>query len=162
MRKTRDVRLAFVVLTIGAVVPLVAGISAALDGDWPRMSLYFFGSALVAFIEMSCLLGIKIDASFRHMERRFLGEHTAPPQPKCVAVQVLLIFMILSVVVHMSLAAIACLGEHWFRLGVHLMACAITVIVCTAVTYAVAIGARSRRFEKLLGRKEGQVVGRSE
>lgn len=152
-------RLAFVVLTVGAIVPLVAGISAALDGDWLRMSLYFFGSALVAFVETSCLLGIKIDASFGRMERRFLGEHTAIPQPKCVVVQVLLIFMILSVAIHMSLAAIAHLGEQWFRLGVHLMACAVTVIVCTAVTYIIAIGVRSRRFEKLLGRKEGQVVG---
>lgn len=155
MRKTRDVRLAFVVLTVGAVVPLAAGISAAINGDWPRMSLYFFGSALVAFVEMSCLLGIKIDASFGRMERRFLGEHAALPQTKCVAVEVLLIFMILSVVTHMSLAAIAYSGEHWFCLAVHLMACAITIIVCTAVTYIIAIGVRSRRFERLLAKKEG-------
>lgn len=123
------------------------------------MSFYFFSSALMAFLEMSCLLGIKIDASFKHLERRFLGEHAALPQPKWVAVQVLLIFMILSVVIHMSLATIAYLGERWFWLGVPLMACAITAIVCTAVTYAIAIGARSRRFEKLLGKEEGRVVG---
>ncbi len=159
MRKARDVKLIFVMMTIGVIVSLVAGISPAVDGDWPRMSFYFFSSALMAFLEMSCLLGIRIDASFRHLERRFLGEHAAIPQPKWVAVQVLLIFMILTVAIQMSLAAIACLGEYWFRLGVHLMACAITAIVCTGVTYVMAVGVRSRRFEKLLAKEEGQVVG---
>lgn len=67
------------------------------------------------------------------------------------------IFMVISVPVHFSMVVLFAVRQDWFMVGIHLVACAITVVICAGVLMALKIDNYSRRLEELIsGYNEGQ------
>ena len=162
-------RIALTLLLASTLIMLLAGIQEGLCQDWMRMSLLFFSTVLAVFWFMMSLLGLKIDSRFRHIEK-IVKEKSDSDRPVTatrsdrkvvhnlsrVIAKLAAIIVVISVPVLIFLAIIAGLHKNWFGLGIHLLACAITAVICVVLAMALAIDVRSERVEELIsGDNEG-------
>jgi len=164
----KNVRVAAVLLVMGAMVQLLASVDAGLRQDWTKMILMLFGFVFAVSVCMSIPLALKTEACFRGLERLVsekLGSvpsSTSGPDRKSarkannVVEKIAALFMILSVPIHLSLGVLAGVHEKWFRLGIHLTACAVTMVVCMVVLMMLKIGTHTKRVEELILRQTSE------
>jgi hypothetical protein len=145
----RNLIAAMVVLGAGVPIQLYGGILAGLHEDWMRMSLFLFGSVLSVFAGTMTFVGMRLKERLTRVEDRFqVGQEPVPVIVRRIGAGVS-IFAVLSIAGHMTLSVIAGFRGNWFRMGIHLTACAITVIVCTGVLAMMSINTRLARLEQL-------------
>lgn len=158
-------RVALIVLIAFGVVQLLAGVLAGLRQDWIGMTIYLVGAVLTVVILTSIPVALKTDNCFNRLED-LISEKSCSVRPITTASnrkgvrklnkvieKIILIFTVISVPVHLSLAIFAGLCQFWFRLGIHLAACTITVVICLGVLMALKIDACTRRLEELISRR---------
>lgn len=147
--KRSDLIAVMVMLGAGMLIHLYVGVVAGLHQDWMRMSLFLFASVLTAFFGTLGFVVTRVKAHLTRVEERVqMSKEPVPVFVRRLEAGVG-IFAVLSIAGHMSLSIIAGFGANWFRMGIHLTACAITVVVCTGVLLMTSINARLVRLERL-------------
>jgi hypothetical protein len=145
----RDWIAVMVVAGAGTAVNLYAGILAGLCEDWMRMSFSLFTFTLIVFVITRSLTTIRLKDRLTRVEDRFhVGREPAPAVIRRIGAAVG-IFLVLSVASNMGLAVVAGLRANWFRMGIHLTACAVSAIISEGILHTITISTRLARLEQL-------------
>jgi len=145
----RNLRVAMILLPAVAAVSLYAGVMAGLHSDWMRMSLSLFTSVLMVFFAMMGFIVMRLKDRLTRLEDRFQIGHEVVPRVVRRVEAAVAIFAVLSIAGHMTLSVVGGFRANWFRMGIHLTACAISVVVCTGILAGMSIGRRMARLEQL-------------
>jgi hypothetical protein len=137
------------VIWANAAIGLYTGILAGLHEDWMRMSLFLSGAVVAVFVGAATFVVIRLRDRLPRVEERLrINRRPIPKKAHWVTTSVGT-FMVLSITAHMILSIVAGFREDWFRLGIHLAAYAITLIVCAAILAAMNINMYLARLEPL-------------
>lgn len=68
MSNRGNVRIGLIILGALVVIQMFAGILAGYRQEWMRMGIFLSGSILIFISFTSCLLILKIDTCFKHLE----------------------------------------------------------------------------------------------
>ena len=146
MGEQRRVKAELVVFAVWSLFTLSGGVTDGLDKDWVGMTKFLFLSVLFLFFLVNRLLMLKLGNRLSRLEDRLQIDRkprSSRLRRLSTAVETFMILLML------LLFAAATHDADWFRLGMHLTACAFIVIVWQGVSAATVIGTHLTWLEQL-------------
>lgn len=141
-----------IVLILGLVVMLYAGVLSGLQRAWFAMAFFISGAVISAGSYVWFLLNLKIDKCFERLEGTISGKAGAFQVGNRLRFGLLVIFWSISAAAMLSLSILAGFRQRWLMVCILLAATIVVSNIFSGAVHALRIQARSKRLEELIRR----------